>query len=208
MRKLKIGADADDFMLEFTDGFYEFCKKIYGHSVKRRDVTTYDFWKVLGVTRDESRGLIDEYYTHPMFMETEPIPGAVLAMRELKADGHELFVITSRPDFAREVTFRQFDKHFQGIFKDIFFSYNIHALRGGMTKKEICEAQRIDVFGDDSRDYVADCAVPGRLSCLYSHEGTPWNLKPIEDEEAKGIFRFSQFPEFVKRVREFAVNGK
>lgn len=107
----------------------------------------------------------------------KPINGAVEAVKEL-AKKHELYLITSRPDFIAKDSKDWLERYFPGCFKE-FVILN-HHFGGSKAKKksEACAEKKIEVMIDDLADYANDCsAVCSHVLLLEK----PWNKgKSIE----------------------------
>ena len=115
-----------------------------------------------------------------VFFHLEPFPGAVEALVELGEDGHQIVVVTTKPEFAIDDTHEWIQNH--GI-----PAVEIHILE---------DKWRVpcDVYLDDSPyvvpDYVAQR--PDRVTCRFVR---PWN------EPVRGARDVASWAEFHGTVR-------
>ena len=59
---MKIGLDMDEVITEFVMGFLKFYNEKFNKDIKFENWTSYNFWEVVGGTREELVELVDEFY--------------------------------------------------------------------------------------------------------------------------------------------------
>ena len=104
-----------------------------------------------------------------------------------------MYLITSRPDYLKDKTIEQIERHFGDSFSGLFFSSNHYTKRknSGKSKAEICLDLRVSKLIDDSLEYALQCAEKGLEVFLLSNKDTPWN----QNGEYKGITRVKNWKE-------------
>jgi len=174
-KKLRIGVDIDDTLVDFVGAYILYCNQTYSTNLKKEDFRFYAFNKSIGGTMSESISLVNKFYENVLFKEILPLPDSVEVINLLKQKNHELFIITSRPDFIKEETERFINKFFLDNFSNIFFSYNHYTKRknGGKSKAELCFDLDISLLIDDSLEYAIQCANMGLEALLFGN--FPWN---------------------------------
>lgn len=170
MKKLRIGIDFDDVLVDCNTALQDFHNRHYGTTLTKEDVTTYSFEKLWGCTKDEERIRLSQFLKSEQHDGIEPIDGAVEAIHELSIH-HELYIITARVPEAREVT-RKLLRHFPDVFKHIHFTGTSAVTNLKITKAEICKKESIDIFIDDHINNVLSVSLAGIPSLLLDQ---PWN---------------------------------
>lgn len=94
--------------------------------------------------------------------------GSVGAFESLQRLGKsfDLVVVTSRQHAIQSVTLDWIDRHYPGIFQEVYFG-NHWAVEGTPRKKsDICRAIGASVIIDDNVGYAVDCANAGIQVCV------------------------------------------
>jgi uncharacterized HAD superfamily protein len=169
---MRIGVDLDGCLGEFVDPYLDHHNKIHGTSFIREDVTSHDPWEYLGITRDEFKDELFEFFGTNSFKELPVVWGSRDVIRELSMD-NDLFVVTFRPDFIAGITKRWVGHHYFDRFKDVIVTgeYN-RGREEPKSKKEICWDYRLDVIIEDSLENAVDCASGGIRAVLLNYR---WN---------------------------------
>lgn len=161
---IKIGLDIDGVVANSFPVFLQELNKHYGKNVAKID--SYDMTDLYGATWQE----IDKFFAENMeylFLEPEPMEGAIANIKSLLQAGHEISFITARkPGAEEEVTLRWFQK------------YNIPATRtnfvGGRSKVPAVRKFGLDVFVEDFMSNaleIAEIGVPVLLLDAPYNEG-------------------------------------
>lgn len=175
--RLRIAVDVDEVLGRFVFALNRFCLEAYGMRHDVADYWVYEFAKVWGCSQDESNRIVHEFFASRHFNDGIPeIPGARDALRRLAARGCELVVVTSRQHVIQDVTLEWLDRHYAGLFSEVYFG-NHFALQGASRKKsDICRTIDAHVLVDDNVGYALDCAEAGIDVLLYDWHGSyPWS---------------------------------
>lgn len=185
---MRLGIDLDGVVANFTHGWMRFYNRDFGTNLKVED--SRDWGDLVGLTHFRNIG---EFWTwssqldgRSVFWHLEPFPGAVEAVQRLAGDGHEIVILTTKPDFA--VT----DTH-EWIARHAIPTTEIHILE---------DKWRIDcdIYLDDGPHVLEGLLRhrPDRVVCRYVR---PWN-RPLEG--ALDVHDFDEFRRLVDRVSEKA----
>ena len=183
---MRLGIDLDGVVANFTHGWMRFYNRDFGAQLVVDD--SQDWGDLVNLTHFHD---IDEFWRwssrldgRSVFWHLEPFPGAVEALQRLTRDGHEIVVLTTKPDFAVTDTHDWIERH--GI-----PAAEIHILED----KWLVDC---DVYLDDGPPVLAGLLKhrPDRLICRYVR---PWN-RPLEG--AVDIQDFDEFIKLVSRVSE------
>jgi uncharacterized HAD superfamily protein len=193
---MKIGIDLDDTAVDLVGAFVSYYNKNYNGNLKRGDFEEYSFNYPLKKPLDEILSIIDSFYKTKYFKNMSPIRDSVLVLHLLKQK-HDLYLVTSRPDFLTGETEDLLEKKFPNSFSDIFYSYNHYSKRknSGKTKAEICLEVGISLMIDDSLDYCMQCAKSGIKTFLFGNY--PWNQN---GNLLKNITRTENWKEVLKKL--------
>jgi hypothetical protein len=186
---MKIGLDFDGVISDCGALKRVAAKKMFGV-----DIPVANFKKEIVVgggllTMTQYRALQDEIYgTYELGMTAEPVPGALAAIPRLRADGHDILVVTSRTgtmlDIARAWTKKcGLTLDFVGVGHDV-----------GHDKSKAAAAAKLDFFVDDDLDKLEPLVdvVPHRF--LFSW---PYNAAADVGDIAT---RVSSWEELLTRV--------
>lgn len=175
-RKLRVAVDVDEVLGQFVYSLNCFCKEEYSKDYSVSDYWVYEFAKIWNCSQDHSNHVVHEFFKSDHFNSGIPVmPGAFETLSRLSEDC-ELVVVTSRQHVIQNITLDWIDKHFPGLFQEIYFG-NHFALSGTSRKKsEICRSIGASVLIDDNPSYAFDCASSGIDVLLYDWRlGYPWS---------------------------------
>lgn len=182
MRKLRIGFDIDDTMINAVDTVTGLNNSLYGTQLGRGD------WFNNTPEVLERWGLKDAYeVTHRVheLMDRDEyidavveVEGARLVLESLRRKGHELFAVTSRPERIRTATLRELELCFPGIFANASL-FMIDAFSGdpksaSVTKLGVAQQLELQHFVDDLPVHANALAEGGIDTILFSDEYL-WN---------------------------------
>ena len=170
---MKIGIDLDECLGEFVYGFLEYHNEKYNSGLSRDGMVSYNFWDLIGCSRDESIKRVCDFYDTSGFKELPVVPGSREALRNL-SDNNELYVITSRPDDITMETIRWLYHHYPGRFEisRIIFTNEFSKNGRKKTKANVCQGLGIDYLIEDNKDYANSCGDVGISVFLLDK---PWN---------------------------------
>lgn len=190
-QRVRVAVDVDEVLGRFVYTLNEFCKERYGMAYGVTDYWVYEFAKIWNCSQERSNHIVHEFFKSQHFNDGIPvIPGAYDALSRL-AVSHELVVVTSRQHVIQDVTLNWIDRHYRGLFQEVYFG-NHFALEGTSRKKsDICRAIGASVLIDDNPAYARECAAAGINVLLYDWEdGYPWSkLQAGESSELITVVR-------------------
>ena len=163
---MRLGIDLDGVVADFTTGWMAFYNRDFGTTLRVEDSTRWDDMIVLTHFRT-----IDEFWAwssdldgRSVFWHLEPFPGAIEALQDLYRSGHDILIITAKPDFAIDDTHAWVERH--------------HIPASGIHILEEKWEVDCDIYLDDGPYVLPDLLRhrPDRIVCRYVR---PWN-RPIE----------------------------
>lgn len=94
------------------------------------DYWVYEFAKIWNCDQERSNHIVHEFFKSPHFKDgIPPVPGALEALQRL-GQLSDLVVVTSRQHVIQDVTLEWIDRHYAGLFQDVYFG-NHWALQVG-----------------------------------------------------------------------------
>lgn len=132
------------------------------------------FEDVWGGTIEETDKFMNGFYQTKEFAELALVPGADKGIRRLKKHNNDLSVITARQESLIDITSRTIERHFAGLFSDIYTADFYATLSDGSrrTKAHICKENKIDILIEDGTHHAIMCAESGIDVVLFDK---PWN---------------------------------
>jgi len=185
---MRIGLDFDDVVADSGIAIIEMHNKKHGTHFKKEDFENFFFEDTWGVPREERNREIDEFFATDQLSKIDPMAGSLAAIRELKAAGHEIYIITGRANKDIEQTEIWIENHFPDVFAGVHFASPSRTEEIPRKKSETCRELKIDVFIDDDPKNIIDVAGAGVRTFIFDH---PWN-------------RQGEFPPSVERVTSWA----
>ena len=167
VRRLRLGIDLDGVVADFNAGWMQIHRDEFGSDLDPQMVTTWDGLAELGGFADMAafwrwaQGTADR---PSIFRHLEPYPDALPTLRALRAEGHRLVVITTKPEWAIHDTFRWLADH-EFPTGEVHITYDKAAVD-------------CDVYLDDSPTVVPEL-VRGRPDRLVWRFVRPWN-RPVD----------------------------
>ena len=191
----KIGIDMDDVLMDFGVNLFEFYNSRNGTNFTQADALHFELTKVWNCDPEKAIQTVADFYKTDLHHNASPLAGAVEFVKKQKNNGHELFVITARPEEHKEATTNWLTKHFPNLFSDIVF---LNHSSGGATdpkkskkKSEACRDLGIEIFIDDALHNVNDVATATVGIKTYLLD-KPWNRNGELHSSVKRIFHFDE----------------
>ena len=171
---MRIGIDFDDVVADSISFIVRLHNERYGTSLTRESMTSWRFEEVWGTTLEEAIRRTNEFFAEDQVTGVAPVAGSVEAIKKLKEQGHELYILTGRSENDVEETERWIKHHFPDVFKGVhygnFFTLNKnHVFR---KKLDTCRELGIEVLIEDNDKTALECAAAGIKVFLIT---TPWN---------------------------------
>lgn len=178
-RRIRVAVDVDEVLGRFVYALNKFCKEEYGMEYDVSDYWVYEFAKIWHCSQDQSNHIVHKFFESDHFNDGIPIiPGAFETLGRMQAHC-DLVVVTSRQHVIQDLTLEWLDRHYAGLFSEVYFG-NHFALQGASRKKsDICKTIDAHVLIDDNVGYAMDCADAGINVLLYDwEESYPWSKLP------------------------------
>ncbi len=177
MPKEIIAIDADDTILDESAAIIRFHNEKYGTHTVPADYLTPGkygaYWGLLWGTDDaEADRRYEEYIVAEKIKQTLlPLPGAIEVLQRLK-QRYELVIITARGHRVVEITHKNLEEHYPGIFKDVHF-VPLWGDGEEVTKAEISQEIGAKYLIDDCFEHCVLAAEAGVEGLVYGVYG--WN---------------------------------
>ncbi|HEY8886405.1 MAG TPA: hypothetical protein VIM31_02815 [Candidatus Microsaccharimonas sp.] len=195
-RKLRIGIDIDDTLISSVDTVTGLNNVLYGTTLTRDD------WFNVSAEGIEHWGLQDgpaisdrvhELMTHKDYMgKVASIEGAQDVLNRLASEGHELFAVTSRPDYIREQTVQELELCFPGIFSDdtlfMINAFSADPSVASTTKFGVAVQLELTHFIDDLLIH-ANAVSDGGIQTILFSDNYLWN----QGSEHGGVVRLGSW---------------
>jgi 5'(3')-deoxyribonucleotidase len=181
---MRLGIDLDGVVANFIKGWMSFYNRDFGtglvveNSQRWNDLVDLTHFEDMGQFWDWSSDLDGR----SVFWHLEPFPGAIEALRELANTGHDIVIITTKPEFAVGDTHEWVARH------------EIPAAEVHILDDKWLVA--CDVYLDDG-PHVLPGLVENRPQATVCRYVRPWN-RPVRG--ALDVHDFVEFREIVDRV--------
>jgi len=191
-KKLRIGFDFDDVLIASADHITKLYNGIYGTKLTRdnwyEDQSIVEPWDVDDFSLVLSR--VTEIMPSEDFMQVEPLKDAHDVLKHLKEQGHDLLVITGRPQMIRASTEQILTKYYGDIFNVDELQLTDHfAQEGKRTDKgDIALELALTHFVDDVIQHANSVASKGITTVLFD-DGYKWN----QAEPDHGVVRIKSW---------------
>lgn len=196
-KKLLIGVDKDDVLVEFNVRLATFHNTYYGTNYNIEDIQSYYLNETWKCNQDEALKRVVRFYHSEEFADLEPVSGAREVLTRLKEKAN-LIVITARPDYTSERTFKSLEQYYPGLFDGVMFTSTHIGDGPKKTKADVCEELGVGVMIDDHYDNLTGCAERGIKSILLRR---PWNKKYSDAEvSTQGIIPVHSWSEVPKYI--------
>jgi len=190
-KKLKIGIDIDEVVVEFLKGYLKFHEINYGLKMSFEEIKNYNLWETnLFKNKEEAISGINSFQNSNDFDKLDFVEGAKESLLKLK-DSFDIYFITSRPQYLEEKT----SNFLKGILKEFGLHFSGDLFGGNKTKSEICEVLGINIFIEDNHSYALDLARKNVKTFLLSK---PWNKNY---EEHENITKVNNWKEILENLR-------
>jgi len=192
-KKLKIGVDIDEVLVDTYSNFLNFHNSEYNTSFELKDTVSFGMWKKWIGDNDEALKRFYLFVNSDSFKKMIPFEEAIQGVGFLN-NSFELFAITSRGELMREETVQWISNSFKDCFKDVLFTNQFSEEGVIKTKAQICKELEIGILIEDRRKYALDCAENGIKVLLMDK---PWNRENCEHEN---IIRVKDWEEVLEKI--------
>lgn len=204
MNKLHIAVDFDEVLRPFLDPLQERYNRLKGTSHAVEEHADYDFQDVWGVSVEEVIEEIDDYCASPEHIEARPLPFVQGSTYRLREQGHDLTIVTARPEEVAEFTDDWLTRYMPGVFSEVI--YCSHEARDGesRSKESVLLEHDMDVLIDDSPGHVKNAQNHDLEAILFGDY--PWNMLP---RHRNGVVRAAtDWLEVELHIEQIARNGE
>lgn len=173
---LRVAVDVDEVLGSFLSSLNAFIAEQHFLKYDISEYHVYDFMKIWGCSQVEANDRVHAFFESEHFKDgIVPIPGAQGSLLRL-AKFCDLVIVTSRQHVIRTQTLDWIERHYPGIFSDVYFG-NHFALEGeARPKSEICRSIGAEILIDDNPRYAVECAHQDIEVLLFDHNyGYPWS---------------------------------
>lgn len=179
-----IGFDLDDVLLNFSDVLRGHMNEKYKKNIGRNDITTFFVEDAFGITPQDARETIENFFFHDDHLKAVPIDGSQDVIERLSKENN-LHIITAKPDTLNEITMQWLDKYFPNKFEAVHFANFFGDKEKKRKKSEVCLECGTDVFIDDSLETATDVSSVGIPVLLFD---APWNQKKNLPEKVTRVY--------------------
>lgn len=205
-----IACDIDEVLFPYLSEWVQFYNRTHGTTVKVEDFHSYNFSHVLLDHNEEYiTDLIYQFHEAPEFLETQPISGAVGAVKQLQEIGDVHFVTSRQLAIARETCdwiYQYFGIEEKKVHIGNHWCKDTDAVTAMRTKYEMCQLINAHVLIDDSVAYAQECAKAGIQALIFDHNGSyGWNKVEgdIElHENVKRVETWSAMIDMIQNMKE------
>lgn len=174
---MRIGVDVDDVLYPWFERAHAACER--AGITRGRRPAQWQCWLDYGCTEQEWLYVMERATLDGSLYNGEPYPGAIVALRELEAAGHELHIVTARGFFNHGALIRA---HTVDWLREHDVPH--HSLTFSKNKTLV----RTDVFVDDSCKNVCELEAAGVPTWMVD---APHNQHVTDHRRVSGIREFA-----------------
>jgi len=195
---MNIGIDIDDVLADFQKPWLAFYNKKYRTHFTPKDIYTYCYMTIFGIPLEEVHQRVYAFYRSKDFEYILPAKGSQKVINSLSKH-HQLYVITSRPNWMSAKTETWVDTYFNGFITKIIHS-NQFSLdeTEKIPKSKLCLDNNITLMIEDAPGYAQEVAAKGIQVLLLDK---PWN-RELQTTNTK-IERVVSWNSIEQAVRRF-----
>ncbi len=202
---MRIGIDIDDTMVEFARKFVEFHNEKYGTNVAYEDLHTYYFMEPFNISVQTAVDRVFEFFNSNYAKNIKPIEGVSDGISWLKQSGHNLFVITSRPDCFESISIKWFDGNIEGGSKAFDSIHHVASCDQDSekylkvdhrSKESVIKDLSLDVYIDDHHKKLAGISEMGVITILFTRT---WNK---DKELLPNMYRADSWNDIVRIIED------
>ncbi|CAO3637274.1 unnamed protein product [Cunninghamella blakesleeana] len=180
--KKMIAIEVDQILVNTIDTLISWHNEHYDTELTIKDISTRDMSRLFGGSKEEGCLKLREFYESDQFKNMEPIKmdsawGALEVLQTLKKRKWSLVIVTSRPQFTSDITQKFIDRHFPGLFDDIYYCNQGLSVVDQLDYvpkpiPTLCQEIGAEFLIDDTLDHCLDCSVLIDMTLLlYDHQG-------------------------------------
>jgi len=193
---MRIAVDLDDVLCNFIAEFLKWYNPQHGTNWQFEDVISYHWPNFMHITAEQAIADVHKFHISQGFANLPVMPGAQEFISRL-ALKHELSIVTSRQNAAKEATYNWLDRNFPGVFRQVLFA-NHYSADGSpaRTKGELCQEIGCELIVDDDGRHL-DSLLAHNIKAVIMDK--PWNKN---DQLPAGVIRAYNWEEAVQAVEK------
>lgn len=184
MPPVKIAVDIDEVLCPFLSTMTKWKYPKFKSPAKH----PYNYSKLFGISRAESKKMVDQFYFTHDFKNMKPFPESQVFLRMLKNNDFVIYAVTGRQSLVRSGTQEWLYEHYPGIFKDVYLTNSFTPWE--IDKSLICSKLRVSSIVDDNYDTCIQCLENGITPINYIGDPVyPWcNEGEYSEKTWKGVY--------------------
>lgn len=187
---MNIGFDIDDVLAKFMPSLLSFATPyIKMDLTESQMVYTKHYGEIWGVSLEQAIEIVTKFYNDEDFVNIKPNSRALKTLTEIKKLDHEIFIITSRPEFVKDKTELWIKKEFGDLIESDHIFYTSRFYGEKQTKGEICKKLSIDYFVDDDQHHIKSCS-DNKIATFMIDK--PWNRMVDMAQLTKRIYQIDE----------------
>ena len=187
-----IATDIDEVLIYLLDPFVKNYNSIHQTNFKREDFFTYNWWEVLGISKQRSIEEYQKFMENPASDDLPLIQGSLEGVRAL-AEVFSINAVTFRAKEVETKTNLQISQ-FSGYLNQIVFGSTSLVSWTPNSKGKITKSLDSKLIIEDSLSAAYDCLNHGIPSVLLDY---PWNQ---DDNLPEGILRVKTWDEILDKI--------
>lgn len=170
-----IGIDFDDVLVPFMWEFVMFCESRLNKNFDFDSIGDYSFKSAIGYEFNEALEFYHEFVNSDSWIKLHnvaPSEECKTTLKRLKEKGHKLVIITAREDRFKEITEDFLERHFPGVFTEMYFGNLLSSSGQKFFKSELCQKAGCSLLIDDNPKYILEVQSKGISGILFGD--WPW----------------------------------
>lgn len=191
---MKIGVDLDGVVFDSEKEFRVYSELYDMLELKqnsKRDNRELKFQNRFNWSEEEIQGFLKKY-NKQIILESNFMPGAKKILNSLKADGHELILITARGGMNKDmikITEERLKENEMYIFDKYYWATE--------NKDEVCIKENVDIMIDDFCEKCKSIA-NSKIKTIYLKDAPSYDLE--ENEYIKVLYNWGEIYRYIKEI--------
>ena len=185
MKRLTIGLDIDGVIAEAVNAMLPVITEVCNRPLSPEDINRRDLGEALNIDEKSVRYIWEKTLETDLLRHASPIDGAVAGLSELGR--HEIWIVTARPAFLRDLTVAWFQEN------NIRYDHIVFDRMGD----KISAGPEFDVFVEDFIEKARIFAHAGIFTLLFDQ---PWNQVDVLPENCQRVHDWSTVVKLINRL--------
>ena len=200
VKKINIGFDIDNVILDFTEAFLRTASDKFGilKKAKYSDVTRYAFYECLDISRDKCFEIVDYVLDNPFECKIKAVPGAIKVLTDLSKYTPLIFVTARKEKFKKTTK-----KSVYSILPDVDKSKIIIEHCKGSEKHLILDKLEVNFFIEDR---TKNCRILNEKGIKTYLVNKPWNNKTRPNDSFTRIDTWEEIYNLTKEIQDGKIN--